>query len=58
MNKEDAIGFILSKSESGKDGMTVVRLGYVYSLIDKLFEVNARQIKYCPFCGCELSKED
>lgn len=25
---------ILAKSEEGKDGMTVVNLGYVYTLID------------------------
>lgn len=25
---------ILTKSEKGKDGMTVVKLGYVYTLID------------------------
>lgn len=25
---------ILAKSEEGKDGMTVVKLGYVYTLID------------------------
>jgi len=38
MDKEDAMYFVLSKSEQGKDGMTVVKLGYVYSLINKLFE--------------------
>lgn len=41
MSREDAMSFVLSKSEPGKDGMTVVKLGYVYSLIDKLFEEKA-----------------
>jgi hypothetical protein len=37
MTKQEADSLMLSKSEQGKDGMTVVKLGYVRDLLDKLF---------------------
>jgi len=38
MTKQEADSLMLSKSEQGKDGMTVVKLGYVRDLLDKLFD--------------------
>lgn len=45
MTLQEANSEALSKSEQGKDGMTVVRLGFVYSIFDRLFANHNVQLK-------------
>lgn len=43
MDKEKAEMFALSKSEQGKNGMTVLRLGYVYHIIEELTKAQEKK---------------